>query len=62
LKCWYTHFCSLNGEKLDELRLLIASSPPDIIFITETWLNQETEQKDFDLEGYKSFRKNPNQA
>jgi len=59
LKCWYTNACSLNEEKLDELRLLIAQPDlaPDIIFITETWFKKETEQVEIDLQGYKCFRK-----
>jgi len=54
LKCWYTNAGSLDEEKLDELRLLIASLPPDIIFITETWFKQKTV---FELEGYECIRK-----
>jgi len=59
LRCWYTNACSLNEEKLDELRLLIAQPDlaPDIIFITEAWFKKETEQKKIDLQGYKCFRK-----
>jgi len=58
LKCWYTNAGNLNKKKLDELRLLIASLPSDIIFITETHFKQETEQKyEIELEGYKCFRK-----
>jgi len=63
LKCWYTNACSLNEEKLDELRLVIAQSAPDIIFITETWFKPEkwetygTKQEEINLEGYICFRK-----
>jgi hypothetical protein len=61
LKCWYTNACSLK-EKLDELRLVIAKSAPDIIFITETWFKPKewengTKQEEINLKGYACFRK-----
>ncbi len=61
LNCWYTNACSLE-KKLDELRLVIAQSAPDIIFITETWFKPETnqdgtKQDKINLKGYKCFRK-----
>ena len=54
-KCWYTNATSLNKDKLDELRIMISQSAPDIVFITETWW--QNEGSEIDLEGYKCFRK-----
>ena len=60
LKCWYTNATSLNEDKLDELRLLVAQSAPDIIFITETWFDEKSSTTETDIEGYKCFKNNRN--
>jgi hypothetical protein len=52
LKCLYLNPTSLNN-KLEELKLCIESTRPDIIFVTETWF---TENSIVNLEGYQIFR------
>ena len=47
-KCWYTNATSLNKDKLDELRIMISQSAPDIVFITETWWQNEGSEIDLE--------------
>jgi len=42
---------------LDELRLYLNEEKPDIIGITETWLNSNIEDSELNVEGYTIFRK-----
>jgi len=56
LNCWYTNPTGLTN-KLDELTLLVYQSAPDIIFITETWFNDETPTNETELDGYICLRR-----
>ena len=42
LSIWYTNATSLNN-KLDELRLLTHIHRPDVVCVTETWFNDESD-------------------
>lgn len=44
-------------NKIDELELLVEQYKPDIIGITETWLNDQITDSEISLEGYTIFRK-----
>jgi hypothetical protein len=56
IKCLYFNARSIMN-KIDELRCYIVEESPDVIFITETWIKEDTEDIFIHLQGYKSMRK-----
>lgn len=56
LKCFYTNARSLVN-KLDELNLYLIEEKPDIIGITETWLNSSIDDSELKADGYAVFRR-----
>nr|VZI00941.1 unnamed protein product [Spirometra erinaceieuropaei] len=56
LKCLYSNAqCLLS--KLDELKIYVDQTLPDIISITETWLSASVDDREVALSGYHLFRK-----
>jgi hypothetical protein len=53
---FYTNIQSLPN-KLDELKIDILRSPPDIIALTETWLTEEIKDVEINIPGYQIFRR-----
>ena len=51
LKCMYTNAESLMS-KLDELKVRIKEEKPDIIFVSETWIQDYDAKQCFSLNGY----------
>ena len=51
LKCIYTNAESLTS-KIDELRVRVNEINPDIIFVTETWIQEYDQQTIFSIPGY----------
>ncbi len=59
LKCVYFNARSVVN-KLDELELLILKEQPDIVGITETWLNENICDNELNFEGYTLLRTDRN--
>lgn len=55
ISCVYFNARSI-GNKIDELELLIETEHPDIIGISESWLNCDISEKELNFEGYSFFR------
>nr|VZH94046.1 unnamed protein product [Spirometra erinaceieuropaei] len=56
LKCLYSNAQSLLS-KLDELKIYVDQTLPDVISITETWLSASVDDREVALSGYHLFRK-----
>ncbi|BHF73133.1 hypothetical protein SprV_0401620900 [Sparganum proliferum] len=56
LKCLYFNAQRLLS-KLDELKIYVNQTPPDVISITETWLSASVDDREVALSGYHLFRK-----
>ncbi|BHF74856.1 hypothetical protein SprV_0501794400 [Sparganum proliferum] len=56
LKCLYSNAQSLLS-KLDELKIYVNQTLPDVISITETWLSASVDDREVALSGYHLFRK-----
>ena len=57
VKCMATNFESLLLSKLDEFKLRVRICQPDIIFGTETWLNNDISDSFINIPGFKILRK-----
>ena len=56
VKAWV--FCTRSLlPKMDQLKVLVHSSNPDVLVITETWLRKSVLNTDVNLSGYKLFGK-----
>ena len=53
LNCWYTNATSLNN-KMSIFKAEVAMDQPDVIFISETWFNDNSCPS---LNGYNIFRR-----
>ena len=51
LKILYTNIQSVNN-KINELRAVISSERPDVVAITESWTNENIDDKCLKVEGY----------
>ena len=56
LNCLYTNARSIVN-KLDELHLYLSEEKPDIVGITETWLNSSIDNSELNVDGYTIFRR-----
>ncbi|BHF74692.1 hypothetical protein SprV_0501777900 [Sparganum proliferum] len=59
VECFKVKFFYTNAQylfsKLDELRMQVADTPPDVIAITETWLSEDEGDCEVALTGYHLF-------
>lgn len=47
---------SLNGSKLDDVRIIFENSKVDVVCVTETWFNAEVTDSHYKINGYNLFR------
>ncbi|BHF69028.1 hypothetical protein SprV_0301206900 [Sparganum proliferum] len=56
LKFLYTNVQTMLS-KIDELKIHLSDLSPDIISLTETWLNQQVDNRELTIPGYQLFRR-----